>query len=211
VTSGDRNFGEKVQDPSNHFGKILRLNLDGSVPSDNPYVGREGYKPEVWSTGHRNQLGLFYDAPTGRLWESEFGPRGGDEINLIIKGGNYGWIDVTQGNHYNGEPSHKGIRGVEGYIDPVWAFPPSGNPGNIAIYHGSLFPAWEGDMLLPNMSRPPALVHMKISPDGHITGSENLLENLGQRLRDVRVGPDGAVYVLTDETAGALLKITPGS
>jgi glucose/arabinose dehydrogenase len=211
VTSGDRNFGEKVQDPSNHFGKILRLNLDGSVPSDNPYVGREGYKPEIWSTGHRNQLGLFYDAPTGRLWESEFGPRGGDEINLIVKGGNYGWIDVTQGNHYNGEPSHKGIRDVEGYIDPVWAFPPSGNPGNIAIYHGSLFPAWEGDMLLPNMSRPPALVHMKISPDGHITGSENLLENLGQRLRDVRVGPDGAVYVLTDETAGALLKITPGS
>jgi glucose/arabinose dehydrogenase len=211
VTSGDRNFGEKVQDPSNHFGKILRLNLDGSVPRDNPFVGREGYKPEVWSTGHRNQLGLFFDAPTGRLWESEFGPRGGDEINLITKGGNYGWIDVTQGNHYNGEPTHKGVRGVEGYIDPIWAFPPSGNPGNVAIYRGSLFPKWQGDLLLPNMSRPPALVHMKIAPDGHVVGSENLLEDLGQRLRDVRVGPDGAIYILTDETTGALLKITPGS
>ena len=94
-----------MQDPSNHFGKILRLNLDGSVPSDNPFVGREGYKPEIWSIGHRNQLGLHFDAPTGRMWESEFGPRGGDEVNLIAKGGNYGWMDVTQGNHYNSEPA----------------------------------------------------------------------------------------------------------
>jgi len=211
LTSGDRNFGEKVQDPSNHFGKILRLNLDGSAPRDNPYVGRAGYKPEIWSTGHRNQLGLFFDAPTGRLWETEFGPRGGDEINLITRGGNYGWIDVTQGNHYNNEPTHKGVRGVEGYIDPIWAFPPSGNPGNIAIYRGSLFPQWDGDVLLPNMSRPPSLVHMKLSDDGHAVTQERLLENLGQRLRDVRVGPDGAIYLLTDETAGAVLKITPGS
>lgn len=209
VTSGDRNFGEKVQDPSNHFGKILRLNLDGSVPRDNPFVGKTGYKPEIWSTGHRNQLGLFFDKPTGRLWESEFGPRGGDEINLITKGGNYGWIDVTQGNHYNSEPPKKGVRGVKGYIDPVWAFTPSGNPGNLAIYRGSLFPQWQGDLLLPNMSRPPALLRMKLDPEGHVVASESLLLNLNQRLRDVRVGPDGAIYVLTDETAGAVLKITP--
>jgi len=211
VTSGDRNFGEKVQDPSNHFGKILRINLDGSPASDNPFVGRAGYKPEIWSTGHRNQLGLFFDAPTGRLWESEFGPRGGDEVNLITKGGNYGWIDVTQGHHYNGEATHKGVREVEGYIDPVWAFPPSGNPGNLAVYRGSAFPAWEGNILLPNMSHPPSLVRMVLAPDGHVVGMERMLENLGQRFRDVRVGPDGAIYLLTDETAGALLKITPGS
>jgi glucose/arabinose dehydrogenase len=211
VTSGDRNFGEKVQDPSNHFGKILRINLDGTPVRDNPFVGRAGYKPEIWSTGHRNQLGLFYDAPTGQLWESEFGPRGGDEINLITKGGNYGWLDVTQGHHYNGEATHKGIRGVAGYIDPVWAFPPSGNPGNVAIYRGDLFPEWQGDLLVVNMSRPPALIRMKLSPEGHVTASETLLTNLNQRLRDVRVGPDGAIYILTDETAGALLKITPGS
>ncbi|MEO6041551.1 MAG: PQQ-dependent sugar dehydrogenase [Croceibacterium sp.] len=210
ITSGDRNYGEKVQDPANHFGKILRLNLDGSVPRDNPWVGRKGMKPEVWSTGHRNQLGLYYDAPTGRLWETEFGPRGGDEINLITRSGNYGWIDVTQGNHYNGEATHKGVRGVPGYIDPVWAFPPSGNPGNIAVYRGSLFPTWQGDLLLPNMTRPPSFLHMKLAADGHVVSSERLLENLGQRLRDVRVAPDGSIYLLTDETAGAVLRLTPG-
>jgi glucose/arabinose dehydrogenase len=210
VTSGDRNFGERVQDPSNHFGKILRLNLDGTAPGDNPFVGREGYKPEIWTIGHRNQLGLFFDPPTGRLWESEFGPRGGDEINLITKGANYGWIDVTQGHHYNSEPA-KGIRGVTGMTDPVWAFPPSGNPGNLAIYRGSAFPAWQGDLLLTNMSRPPSLIRMVLSPDGHVVGMERMLENLGQRLRDVRVAPDGSVYLLTDETAGAVLRITPGT
>ena len=208
VTSGDRNFGERVQDPSNHFGKILRLNLDGSVPKDNPWVGKAGHKPEVWSTGHRNQLGLVFDNTTGRLWESEFGPRGGDEVNLIVKGGNYGWIAVTQGHHYNGEPA-KGVREVDGMIDPVWAFPPSGNPGNLAIYRGSQFPAWQGNLLLANMSRPPSLVRMTLGPDGRVVGQEKMLENLGQRLRDVRVGPDGAVYLLTDETAGAVLKVTP--
>jgi len=211
VTSGDRNFGERVQDPSNHFGKILRLNLDGTAPADNPFAGRAGYKPEIWTIGHRNQLGLTFDAPTGRLWESEFGPRGGDEVNLITKGGNYGWIDVTQGHHYNGEPTHKGVRGVDGFIDPVWSFPPSGNPGNIAIYRGGAFAGWQGDMLLANMSRPSSLLRLVISPEGHVTGMERMLKNLGQRLRDVRVAPDGSVYLLTDETAGAILRITPGA
>ena len=210
VTSGDRNFGERVQDPSNHFGKILRLNLDGTAPSDNPFVGRAGYKPEIWTIGHRNQLGLFFDNPTGRLWESEFGPRGGDEVNLITRGGNYGWIDVTQGHHYNAEPA-KGIRGVAGMTDPVWAFQPSGNPGNIAIYRGSAFSAWQGNLLVPNMSRPPSLVRIILSPEGHVIATERMLENLGQRLRDVRVAPDGSVYLLTDETAGAILRITPGA
>ena len=210
ITSGDRNYGERVQDPNSDFGKILRLNFDGSVPRDNPWVGRKGMKATVWSTGHRNQLGLYWDAPTRRLWESEFGPRGGDEINLITKGGNYGWIDVTQGHHYNGEPSHKGIRGVPGFIDPVWAFPPSGNPGNLVIYRGAMFPGWQGDMLLPNMTRPPSLLHMKLAADGHFVAMETLLQPLGQRLRDVRVAPDGSVYLLTDETQGAILRLSRG-
>jgi glucose/arabinose dehydrogenase len=179
------------------------------VPRDNPFVGRQGYKPEIWSTGHRNQLGLYFDAPTGRLWESEFGPRGGDEVNLITKGGNYGWIDVTQGNHYNAEAPKRGRREVDGFIDPVWAFAPSGNPGNLVIYRGAALPGWQGDLLLPNMSRPASLLRMKLDDDGRVIGTERLLENLGQRLRDVRVGPNGAVYVATDETAGAILKITP--
>ena len=208
ITSGDRNYGERVQDPNSYFGKILRINFDGSVPQDNPWVGRAGSKPEVWSTGHRNQLGLFYDAPTQRMWESEFGPRGGDEINLIAKGGNYGWMDVTQGAHYNSEAA-KGFRGVEGFVDPIWAFPPSGNPGNLAIYRGNLFPTWNGDLLLANMSRPPALIRMRLGPDGHVVSSENLLGNLNQRLRDVRVAPDSSIYVLTDEANGAMLRLTP--
>ncbi|HEY6815518.1 MAG TPA: PQQ-dependent sugar dehydrogenase [Croceibacterium sp.] len=211
VSSGDRNFGERVQDTSNHFGKILRLNLDGSVPADNPFVGRAGYKPEIWTIGHRNQLGLVFDPANGNLWETEFGPRGGDEVNLITKGSNYGWIDVTQGRHYNQEPARKGERGVEGYVDPVWAFQPSGNPGNIAIYRGSAFGAWQGNLLVPNMGRPASLVRLVLSPDGHVVATEQMLGDLGQRLRDVRVAPDGSVYLLTDETAGAVLRITPGS
>ena len=162
----------------------------------------------MWSTGHRNQLGLYWDAPTHRLWESEFGPRGGDEINIITKGGNYGWIDVTQGHHYNGEPSHKGIRGVARLHRSIWAFPPSGNPGNVAIYRGAMFPMWQGDLLLPNMTRPPSFIRMVLAPDGHATAMETMLVNSGQRLRDVRVAPDGSIYLLTDETNGAVLRLT---
>jgi glucose/arabinose dehydrogenase len=209
VSSGDRNFGERAQDPASAFGKILRLELDGSPARDNPFAGRAGWLPEIWSIGHRNPTGMAFDPATGRLWETEFGPRGGDEINIIQRGGNYGWMDVTQGYHYNGEPA-KGVREVEGRIDPIWAFgPPSANPGNIAVYRGSAFPAWEGNLLIAMMNR--SLVRMKLSSDGHVVGQEVLLQNLSQRLRDVRVAPDGAVYILTDETDGALLKITPRS
>lgn len=207
VTSGDRNYGELVQDRGNHIGKVLRLNLDGSVPRDNPFTSVPGAQPEIWSTGHRNPTGLTIDPATGMLWETEFGPRGGDEVNRIERGGNYGWPDVTQGYHYNGQPAAKGLRNVPGMIDPVWAFgPPSHNPGNIAVYRGAMFPGWDGNLLIAMMNR--SLVRMELAPDGHVVAQEALLANLGQRFRDVRVGPDGAVYLLTDETAGAILKIT---
>ena len=207
VTSGDRNYGELVQDPGNHIGKILRLNLNGSVPKDNPFTSVPGWQPEIWSTGHRNPTGLTIDPETGTMWETEFGPRGGDEVNRVERGRNYGWPDVTQGYHYNAEPPKKGVRGVEGMTDPIWAFgPPSHNPGNVAVYRGAAFPGWEGNLLIAMMNR--TLVRMELAPDGHVVAQEAMLSNLGQRLRDVRVGPDGAVYVLTDETAGALLKIT---
>jgi glucose/arabinose dehydrogenase len=210
VTSGDRNHGEIAREPGNHLGKILRLNRDGSIPRDNPFTSVPGTEPAIWTSGHRNPTGLTIDPETGTMWETEFGPRGGDEVNRIERGANYGWPDVTQGYHYNGEPPAKGVRGVEGMTDPVWAFgPPSHNPGNVAVYRGEAFPRWNGDLLVAMMNR--TLVRLKLSADGHVTGHEALLADLGQRLRDVRVAPDGSIYLLTDETAGAVLRITPGT
>jgi glucose/arabinose dehydrogenase len=207
ITSGDRNYGEMVQDPSKHFGKLVRINDDGSVPEDNPFTGQEGWKPDIWTTGHRNPNGLILNEKTGQLWESEFGPRGGDELNLIERGANYGWIDVTQGHHYDGTPA-KGIKGVEGMTDPVVSWgPPSINPGGIDFYDGSRFPQWDGNLFMASMSR--SLVRMELDGDSMVH-QEKMLEGLKQRLRDVAMGPDGNLYVLTDEEAGALLRISPG-
>lgn len=208
VTSGDRNYGERVQDPSNHFGKILRLRDDGGIPKDNPFVGVAGYKPEIYSTGHRNPLGLAIHPVTGALWESEFGPRGGDEVNLIQRGRNYGWIDVTQGAHYNGEPA-KGVKGVAGMEDPVLTWAPSINPGNLLFYTGKKFPGWKGDLLMATMSR--SVLRVSFDAHGVPTGQERMLTDLKQRFRDIRIGPDGAIYILTDEAKGALLRIDPAS
>ena len=207
VTSGDRNYGERVQDPSNDYGKILRLRDDGSVPSDNPFVGKAGWKPEIYSTGHRNPLGLWFDPKRGTLWESEFGPRGGDEVNIIQRGKNYGWIDVTQGAHYNGDPA-KGVKNVPGMEDPLLMFAPSINPGNLMIYQGSKFPGWKGNLLMGTMSR--SVLRATFDAKGQPIAQERMLTELKQRFRDTKLGPDGNIYLLTDETAGAVLKLEPG-
>ncbi len=208
VTSGDRNYGELVADPSNHVGKILRLEADGGVPAGNPWVGKEGHAPEVWSTGHRNPLGLTYNTLTGEIWESEFGPRGGDEVNRILRGGDYGWMSVTQGFHYNGQQQET-IQNVPGKIDPVFAYgPPSLNPGNLAFYDGESFPQWHGDLFLASFTQ--GVLRYDTGVEGNPVGEpEHLLRDLGQRWRDVRTGPDGALYLLTDMAEGALIKITP--
>ncbi|MWV28351.1 PQQ-dependent sugar dehydrogenase [Aurantiacibacter rhizosphaerae] len=209
VTSGDRNYGEMVQDPASHYGKIFRMTDEGEVPEGNPWVGLDGHEPLVWSTGHRNPLGLAYNPATGELWESEFGPRGGDEVNRILRGGNYGWIDVTQGMHYNGEQA-EGIRNVDGMIDPVLAFgPPSLNPGNLTFFQGDTIPGWEGDMLLGSFSE--GLLRYDTDQVGMPIGvPEHLLKQLGQRWRDVQQAPDGSIYLLTDQTTGAVLRLTAG-
>jgi glucose/arabinose dehydrogenase len=207
MTSGDRNYGEMVHDQNNDWGKLYRFNDDGTIPKDNPYVGMADHKAEIWTTGHRNGEGLFYDKVTGKLWESEFGPRGGDEVNIIEKGKNYGWIEVTQGAHYNGEPA-KGIKNVPGVVDPILTWPaPSTNPGNLVIYHADKFPQWKGDLLMGTMSR--SLLRASFDAQGAVTGQERFLTELKQRFRDTRVGPDGYLYLLTDEPAGALLKVEP--
>lgn len=208
VTSGDRNYGEMVQKPDNDFGKIMRINVDGSIPKDNPFVGKKGWKPEIWTTGHRNPLGLTIDPATGQMWETEFGPRGGDEVNRIVKGANYGWINVTQGKHYNGEPA-KGVTDVPGMTDAVLTFLPNSlNPGNPAFYDGAAFPAWKGDFLLPSFTK--GLLRYDTEGGKPVGEPEYLLGDLKQRLRDVRIGSKGELYILTDETDGALLKVTPG-
>ena len=209
VTIGDRNWGEKAQDPASHLGKIVRIRDDGTVPDDNPFVGREGYKPDLYSLGHRNPLGLTIHPITGELWETEFGPRGGDELNRIEAGGNYGWILVTEGEHYNNDPRALGKNSAPGMIDPVLFWVPSINPGNLAFYAGEPFPAWRGDMLMAAMGR--TLLRVRFDAAGKPTHQERMLTELGQRLRDVRAGPDGLIYILTDETAGAMLRIEPTS
>ncbi len=205
VTSGDRNYGELAQDPSTDIGKILRIKDDGSIPPDNPFVGKAGYKPEIYTIGNRNPLGLTLHPVTGEIWESEFGPRGGDEVNRIQAGKNYGWIIVTKGEHYNGAPSEKSH---EGMVDPVLHWEPSINPGNLIFYSGDKFPAWKGDIIMGTMSR--SVLRATFDAKGNPTGQERMLTELNQRFRDTRQGPDGFIYLLTDETFGAVLRMEPG-
>lgn len=207
VTSGDRNWGEKAQDPSSYFGKILRIRDDGTIPKDNPFVGKDGYKPEIYTLGHRNPTGLTIDPATGQLWSTEFGPRGGDELNRIEAGKNYGWILVTEGTHYNNEPTALGKNSIPGMQDPVLFWVPSINPGNLLFYEGDRFPAWRGNLLMATMTR--SLLRVSFDRAGRPTSQERMLTELGQRLRDVRQAPDGSIYLLTDETEGAMLRIEP--
>lgn len=208
LTIGERNWGERAQDTDTHLGKIVRLNDDGSVPEDNPFVGDDAYLPEIYTLGNRNPLGLTIHPETRELWSTEFGPRGGDELNLIKAGANYGWILVTEGEYYNGEPVLLAKNSVEGMEDPVafWG-PPSINPGNLLFYTGDAFPAWRSDMLMATMSG--GLLVASFDDTGAIDQQERTLTELGQRLRDVRQGPDGLVYLLTDTPEGAVLRLEP--
>jgi glucose/arabinose dehydrogenase len=205
VTSGDRNYGELAQDPSTDIGKILRIRDDGTIPPDNPFVGKAGYKPEIYAIGNRNPLGLALHPVTGEVWESEFGPRGGDEVNLIKPGKNYGWIIVTEGEHYNGAPSEKSHEGME---DPVLHWEPSINPGNLIFYSGNKFPMWKNDLIMGTMTR--SVLRATFDAQGKPTGQERFMTELNQRFRDTRQGPDGLIYILTDEQFGAVLKLEPG-
>ncbi len=212
VASGDRNWGEKAQDPGSDLGKILRIRADGTIPADNPFVGKPGYRPEIYTLGHRNPTGLTFDRASGQLWSTEFGPRGGDELNRIEAGKNYGWILVTEGAHYNGERVARGSHGVPGMQDPVLYWAPSINPGNLAVYRGNRFPAWRGNILIGTMTH--ALLRVSLDGAGEPVGQERMLTELGQRLRDVREAPDGSLYLLTDEKEGAVLHVdaaAPGS
>jgi aldose sugar dehydrogenase len=202
------------QDPMNDAGKILRLNDDGTIPKDNPFVGRAGYRPEVYSMGHRTVLGLAFHPMTGALWETENGPQGGDEVNIIQPGKNYGWPLVTYGHDYDGTPLNE--RSIPaGMVLPTLFWVPSITTSGLTFYTGDKFPAWKNNLFVGSMTvgRIGGTGHLEriVFNDKGEQRRESLLVDLHQRIRDVRQGPDGLLYLLTDEDAGALLRIEPGS
>ena len=198
---------EAAQDKNSHLGKIIRLRRDGSVPSDNPYVGVDNIKAHIFSMGHRNVQGIAYDSKTDSIWEHEHGPRGGDEINLIKPGQNYGWPMATYGLDYNGAKisPYKSYKGME---EPKHIWTPSIAPSGLAIYRGNLFPEWEGRALIGGLaSRDLRVVNLN---DKNSNNEIKLLEDLNLRIRDVRVDNEGAILVLANGLKrGSLLKITP--
>ena len=205
----DSQFREQSQDLGSHLGKIVRINLDGTVPEDNPFVGQEGALPEIWSYGHRNIQAALLHPETGALWEIEHGPRGGDELNIARAGENYGWPVVSFGVNYDGTPVGSGDSDGDGFSDPIYQWTPVIAPSGMIIHSGNGFPEWEGDLFVGGLAST-ALVRLEL--DGETVASEErLLENLGLRIRDVAEGPDGSVYVITDERNGEILKIAPSS
>ena len=209
ISQGERNQKALAQDLSVLQGKLVRLDLDGGIPADNPFVGRPGARPEIWSYGHRNMQGLAVDPRTGRLWQSEHGPRGGDEINRPEAGKNYGWPVISDGMDYLTHlpyPETQG-RAAPGMERPyhVWAKSPA--LSGMAFLVGHPESAWNNSLLLGALAGQRLI---RLSLDGErIDGEERLLGELHSRIRDVRVGPDGAVYVLTDEADGQLLRVVP--
>ena len=203
---GDRGERPNGQDLTTHAGTLMRLNLDGSVPEDNPFVGREDALPEIWSYGHRNPQGLDYDPIQDRLWEIEHGPRGGDEINLIEKGANYGWPVVSHGKEYYGPVDVGEATSKPGMADPVKVYIPSIAPGSLVHYRGDAFPEWHGNLLAGAL----VLTHLNrvvLNDAGEAIDEERLLESLGERIRDVEVDPEGRLYLTTD--SGRLLRLQP--
>jgi glucose/arabinose dehydrogenase len=209
VTLGERFIAEgrkQARDLNSHLGKIVRIMPDGSVPRDNPYVDRAGARPEIWTSGHRNILSASLDDKQ-RLWIVEMGPRGGDELNLIEKGKDYGWPTIGYGEEYSGRSIHDHTQ-EPGLEQPVYYWDPVISPSGLTVYNGALFPEWKGDFFIGGLSSK-ALVRLKLKDD-RVIGEERLLLDRGQRIREVVQGPDGALYVLTDEEDGKLLRLTPG-
>lgn len=199
---------DQAQSLSNHLGKIVRIAPDGSVPDGNPFAGRDGAEPELWSLGHRNPQGLAFNPADGKLWEVEHGPRGGDEVNIIRKGENYGWPVIGYGIDYNGAKIHEATA-KPGMQQPAKYWVPSISPSGMAFYTGKLFPTWTGSLFVGALS---GQMLVRLSLDGDkITGEERLLQTLDERIRDVRQGPDGALWLLTDSDTGRLLRVVPAA
>jgi glucose/arabinose dehydrogenase len=209
ITTGERSILEGralAQKLDATQGKVIRINADGSVPPDNPYVKTAGAKPEIWSIGHRNIQAATLD-PSGKLWTVEHGAKGGDELNHPEPGKNYGWATITYGEEYSGKPIGDGITQKDGLEQPVYYWDPVIAPSGMAFYESDLFPALKHSLLIGSMKE--QHVDRLVLKDGKVVGEERLFTDIGGRVRDVTVGPDGAIYVLTDEDDGKLIKVTP--
>ena len=217
ITQGDRQATanrELVQKMDTLIGKIVRINTDGTIPEDNPFVGKEGVRPEIWSLGHRNVQSAAINPATGELWEVEHGTNGGDELNIARKGLNYGWPDTAYGVEYRtNAPIKEGLTTRPGTEQPVYYWDPVIAPSGMLFYTGDLFPAWKGSLFIGGLVTT-NLVRLDVKGD-RIVGEERLLRDLQpapERIRDVRQGPDGAIYVVTNATTGAagkILKLVP--
>jgi glucose/arabinose dehydrogenase len=208
ISSGERQKFTPAQDMKQNLGKVVRLNDDGSMPDDNPFADEGGVTAQIWSLGHRNPLGLAFDSQ-GRLWELEMGPRHGDELNLVVRGRNYGYPIVSNGNHYNGRdiPDHETRPEFE---SPEVFWVPAISPAGLVFYSGALFPKWQGSALIGGLGSE-ALIRVAVDGD---TAAEAERFEMGQRIREVEQGPDGAIWLLEDEeddggSGGRLLKLTP--
>jgi glucose/arabinose dehydrogenase len=207
ITTGERSDlagRAQAQQLNSSLGKIIRIEADGSVPSDNPLVGRKGAQAEIWSWGHRNVQGATIHPTTGELWTTEHGAQGGDEVNIVGKGKDYGWPTISYGQEYSGQPIGDGITAREGMEQPRYYWDPVIAPSGMTFYQGAMFPAWQGSLFVGSLSQQ-HLDRLTIEGD-RIIGEERVLTGRG-RIRDVQVGPDGAVYVVTDADNGALLKL----
>ncbi|HEX2215201.1 MAG TPA: PQQ-dependent sugar dehydrogenase [Xanthobacteraceae bacterium] len=207
LTTGDHfTHRDQAQNLGNYIGKIVRIRPDGSVPPDNPFVDREGARPEIWSYGHRNMQGAALHPQTGQLWIVDHGARGGDEINVVEAGKNYGWPVITYGVDYSGAKIGVGTR-KQGMEQPIHYWDPSIAPSGMTFYTGDLFPSWRGNLFVGAL-RGQMLVRLEL--DGQkVAREERLLRNLGERIRDVRTGPDGAIWLLTDDSDGRILRVVP--
>ena len=209
VTLGERSIlagRVQAQDLGSDFGKIVRIKRDGAVPKDNPFVGKAGARPEIWSYGHRNMLGASLDA-RGRLWGIEHGPKGGDELNLVARGKDYGWPTIGYGEEYSGKPIGRSLTTTPGMEQPVYYWDPVIAPSGLVIVSGKLFPQWRGNMLTGGLASK-SLVRL-VMRDDKVVGEERLLADRKDRIRDVVEAPDGAIWLLTDADNGKLLRIVP--
>jgi aldose sugar dehydrogenase len=207
VTLGERYQRDRAQDLSTHYGKVVRIRPDGSAPPDNPFVGKAGARPEIWSYGHRNPQAAAIHPVSGKLWTVEHGARGGDEVNIPLPGRNYGWPVITYGRDYSGAKIGEGTA-KPGMEQPIYYWDPSIAPSGMAFYTGGLFPEWKGNLFVGALAG--QALHRLVLDGERIVGEEQLLSDLGERIRDVRNGPDGALWLLTDNSQGRVLRVVPG-